>query len=214
MGAHIYGRAGIILPSAERSLLLIGQTWHLLTKDWPRGKDLGIVGGSWVFNMQFRRPTMAAFDQLWQAVTGNIRLAGAAPALATELVSAICLLPLMRIDLRVKVTGMVSASDASEAGGGVTVSSGLSEQGWSRLGEGERHRQQGLEDGLVLIESFGGIGGARRALELLGITPAAHISIECNPEAVRVTKAAYPGVVHFEDIRMVTASKMREVTRH
>ena len=90
----------------------------------------------------------------------------------------------------------------------MTLSTGLSEAGWSRLGEGERSRQQGHSDGIMLVESFGGIGGARRALELLGVTPAVHVCIEMDEAARRVSAAAFPGVQHFEDIRKVTRKEL------
>ncbi len=124
-----------------------------------------------------------------------------------------CLLPLLRIDLRVPVDECVSASDASEMGGGVTITTGLTDQGWSRLGEGERHRRTGVIDSIMLVESFGGIGGARRALELSGVTPAVHVSIESNEAAARVTAAAIPGVVHFSVIRAVQATDLRKAAK-
>ena len=94
--------------------------------------------------------------------------------------------------------------------GGVTISTDLSTLGWIRLGEGERHRQQGTNDGLMLVESFGGIGGARRALELLGVTPSVHVCIEKEEAARRVSSGAFPGVRHVSDIRLVCAKDLAD----
>ena len=64
--------------------------------------------------MQFRRPTISAFDNLWQAVSRRLPSQLRAQRLAIELLVAIGLVPLMRIDLRVPVDSSVAATDASE----------------------------------------------------------------------------------------------------
>ena len=46
-------------------------------------------------------------------------------------------------------------------------------------------------EGLVLVSPFDGIGGARRALEILGITPALVIAIEMDIGCVKVVKRAW-----------------------
>ena len=51
---------------------------------------------------------------------------------------------------------------------------------------------------LVLVAPFDGIGGARRSLEILGITPALYISIEIENGCHRVVKAAWPEVVVYD----------------
>ena len=48
--------------------------------------------------------------------------------------------------------------------------------------------------GLVLIAAFDGIGGARRALEILGIKPAMYVSIETDAECRAVVRKAWPEV--------------------
>lgn len=58
----------------------------------------------------------------------------------------------------------------------------------------EPEERQELRDpatSLVLISPFDGIGGARRALELLGIRPALHISFEIDQECQQVVKACW-----------------------
>ena len=45
------------------------------------------------------------------------------------------------------------------------------------------------EENLVLVCPYDGIGGARRALEILGITPAVYISIDWNAESFKVIRA-------------------------
>ena len=45
------------------------------------------------------------------------------------------------------------------------------------------------EENLVLVCPYDGIGGARRALEILGITPAVYISIDWDAESCKVIRA-------------------------
>ena len=56
------------------------------------------------------------------------------------------------------------------------------------------------DESLVLICPFDGIGGARRALELLNITPALYVSIEPDPECRKVVKNAWPDVIQYSTI--------------
>ena len=49
--------------------------------------------------------------------------------------------------------------------------------------------------GLILAEHCGGIGAARRALEILGVRPGGHILTEVFEPAIRVQLETYPGVV-------------------
>eukprot|EP00973_Karenia_brevis_P000974 134599-Karenia_brevis.AAC.1 len=44
------------------------------------------------------------------------------------------------------------------------------------------------EETLDLVSPFDGIGGARRALEILGLKPALHPSFETDPECVEVVE--------------------------
>ena len=105
--------------------------------------------------MQPSRPTKSTFDNLWQAAAGHLSSENV-PA-ARRLRTATGLLPLMRVSLRVPVDPAVAATGTAEAGCGVTPSTGLSEAGWSRLGERERSRRQGHPDAIMLVESFGDI---------------------------------------------------------
>ena len=59
------------------------------------------------------------------------------------------------------------------------------------------------QKGLVLIAAFDGIGGARRAVEILGIKPAMYISIETDAECGAVVRKAWPEVETLNDVRDV-----------
>ena len=93
-------------------------------------------------------------------------------AVREELVSALCFLPVMRTDLRVPCSGLVTASDASLVGGAVCQAISLTSEGHRRaLRAGSAHSSSSADE-LALLSLFDGIGGARRALDLLGIAVA------------------------------------------
>jgi hypothetical protein len=104
----------------------------------------------------------------------------------------------------------VSASDASETGGGVCVSQGLSDSGARAAHAYKRTRQSCAPDSVGLVELCGGIGGARRALELLGVKPTFFISVEKDKGARRVTSRAWPDVVHFDDVTTLDQSMLEQ----
>ena len=59
-------------------------------------------------------------------------------------------------------------------------------------------------EGLVLVAPFDGIGGARSALELLGIKPAMYISIETDTACNVVVKNAWPEAVSYTHLTLPT----------
>jgi len=120
------------------------------------------------------------------------------------------ILPLIQADLRLLTDHRVTVSDASETGGGVCLATGLTETGYNAF-----RRELALAEGIGgdtvgLVGGFEGIGGARRALEILGIRVTAHFSIEIDPRAQRVTAAAWPGATAVDDIKSVTVEQLRE----
>ena len=58
--------------------------------------------------------------------------------------------------------------------------------------EGERRITRPVEDSLLLVELFAGIGAAKRGLQILGVTPGTHIACEVAPDAIAVLKEAHP----------------------
>ena len=89
---------------------------------------------------------------------------------------------------------------------------GLGVQAATQLAESWQSRGR---DQVVLVECFAGIGGARRAFELLGVEVAVHVAIESDDQAVRVLKAAWPDVIHYPDVRAFGLDELREIaSRH
>ncbi len=129
LGGKIDGVLGVIAPSAERQVKLLGMTLHMLTLPHWSSHDLAVLGGSWVFAAQFRRPVLSLLHELWQGTCGKLSPSLRPGRIGPELLQLMCLLPLIRIDLRARCSRLVSASDASESGGGVCISEKLSVMG-------------------------------------------------------------------------------------
>ena len=69
------------------------------------------------------------------------------------------------------------------------------------------------EKELILISAYDGIGGARRALELLCLTPKVFISLEHDEDCAAVVKRAWEDVVHLSDVADLTEQRLREILR-
>ena len=65
--------------------------------------------------------------------------------------------------------------------------------------------------GLVLVGAFDGIGGARRALEIVGIEPALYVSIESDGECAQVVWRTWQSRVSFELVEGVSVEELRTV---
>ena len=65
-------------------------------------------------------------------------------------------------------------------------------------------------EGLVLILLFGGIGGARQALDILKVKPALFILVEEDPAAISVVRKAWPEVIVLDKFDLKLTSP-REV---
>ena len=110
--------------------------------------------------------------------------------LASELLHACALMPLMFVNFRMSCSPQVVATDASEQGLGVCHSVGITQLGRAKLDALTNSRELDKVTGVGLIELWGGIGGARAAINNLGIEPEITVSMEMNLSAIRVTQAA------------------------
>ena len=63
----------------------------------------------------------------------------------------------------------------------------------------------------MLVAPYDGIGGARRALEILGIRPALYVSFEKDPEACEVRERNYPDVVNFGDMNSYDSDALNQL---
>eukprot|EP00438_Fugacium_kawagutii_P007570 Skav230247 [mRNA] locus=scaffold1266:12488:17642:+ [translate_table: standard] len=172
----------------------------------------GVQGhcGRSVYICTFRRAILGSMNYVWsfiESFTGYppfIKLE--IPALVKlEVARCIALMPLAKLQFRNKIDPLVTASDASTTGGGVTASLGLTNLGQIAASTKIRgdlpepaHVTQVLTIGL-----FDGIGALRVAADSLQLPIAGHISVEKEASASRVLESRFPGTIFVTDVAEV-----------
>ena len=118
LGAEINSDRRSLGVTLERWLGILQVTMFLLSKDYMTKKDLQVVLGRWTFMMQFRRPAMAVFDQVWGMASGTMKKKKATAAGSRrELFTAMCISPVLFTSLGAGISPCITASDDSGTGG-------------------------------------------------------------------------------------------------
>ena len=139
-------------------------------------------------------------NKVWSFVVG---LSSEPPVVRKELPQSVkfevcrflCALPLAQMNLRTPVLGGVTASDASETGGGFCVSRGLTPMGVHAAQCSVRGDMPELED-FVQVLTLGlcdGVGALRVAADGPQLPMGGHISAEVSVEGSRVLEWQLPG---------------------
>lgn len=157
--------------------------------------------------MQFRRPTMGALGHFWKWLLRG--RPGPLPLrVVQEFLTCMMHCPLYVADLRLRVDGEVTVSDASMTGGGMCRSTGLTSVGESAARAPSRRSSHAAAGSFVLVSAFEGIGGARRAWDLLNLPVALHLSYEVHKPAVRVVNARWPDALQLGDIEAASREQL------
>ena len=109
------------------------------------------------------------------------------------------------MDFRCRVSPQVTASDASQEGGGITASTGLTPAGTVCAQckiRGDIVEPADITQ-VLTIGVFDGIGALRVACDALGWNIQGHISIEKSKEAARVVESRFPNTIFVEDVQLV-----------
>ena len=106
------------------------------------------------------------------------------------------------------MSDIVTVSDASPYGGGVCVARSLTDLGRATARAVGSTEVPASEESLIVVGVFDGIGGLRRALELIHVNPRCYLSLEIDRACVRVLSAAWPDVVQLGDARGVSTQKL------
>lgn len=215
-GAVIDGQAGVAYPKPEKLLKYAHLTWLLLRQRQATQKQVQVVGGGLVYFAMFRRPLLGALNAIWVYITS---FNGFPPFIELpiprevkeELARFLGLLPLAFMDFRLNISGQVTASDASEQGGGVTVSTKLTPAGHVACGcpvRGDLVEPQDVTQ-VLTVGLFDGVGALRVAADVLGWNVQGHVSVEIQPEAHRVVEAHFPQVIKVSDVADITAEMVQ-----
>ncbi len=143
-GAIISDKFGLISPKPDKLVRLCAMLNWVLIHQKISLRQLQVVCGHLVYFASFRRPLMVLFQQVWVFMSTHTRVdspqgrewlvARTLPdSVLDEIWLGLLLLPLACIDLKVPLSPMVTVSDASESGGGVCYSTGISSSGVKAL---------------------------------------------------------------------------------
>ena len=121
-------------------------------------------------------------------------------------------------DLRAKLREVVTASDASETGGGSVYGSKLTSRTLRKLCALEEAEDEVGGEGINLDEPqsvlvfdfFAGIGGLSRVLELAGQKVDHLVVIEKDPDCRRLNKTRWPGCDVVADITRATKGNIEK----
>ena len=210
LGAFVDGRKGMIGVTSKRQLELLSLILFMMQQEKVPTKWLQILLGKFVHVVQFRRALFSCISKSWRRLqvfhAGSSLSAGE----LDEWSVISFLLPLIRTDLKAGVSGVVTCSDASEYGGGICRSLGLTSLG--RLARNTKGISNPVQaPRLLVIEWFAGIGGLSRSLERLGVHAYLVVVCECDPHCIAVLRKFLPGCIVWKDIKLVSRSHIREI---
>ena len=129
---------------------------------------------------------------------------------------ALSLVSLAVVDLRATGSSLVTASDASEDGGGVCKATGVTTFGLEACHtaiRGEQPQTHSEEHGVLVIELFETIGALRTAVDLLQVKVVGYVLVGSSKEAARVVESQWPSVQHEPDVSTFRSSTIQSLAR-
>jgi len=178
---------------------------------------LQIYAGKAVHILQFRRCLFSVLQEVFKVIAQSQDMVRASTALYDAMLVLESLLPVVASDLKAKIDPVVTASDASETGGGACYASRLSRLGVEELDkmmEEEDVEEALLSDDfrdvgqkIVVVDLFAGIGGLDRAL------PWFTVAVESDPDCRRRLRRRFPGLELCADIKKVDRDQVKQWLR-
>ena len=216
-GAIIDGSRGVAYPKPDKVMKYCQLACHLLAAGRCTQRQAQVIGGGFVYLAMFRRPLLGGLNALWKFI---VELGHFPPVVALEIPQPvkeeiarfIGLSPLSMVDFRQDLSSCVTASDASETGGGVTFSRGLTEAGSCAARcavRGDIVEPMEVES-VLLVGLFDGISALRVAVDSLDWNVLGHISVESNPEARRVVESRFPSAQFVPDVALIDEKMVKE----
>ena len=203
-GAVVNGVTGRVTPKPSKVLKYLSMGLQLLSEGFASQKQLQIVCGGLVYCTMFRRPLLGLLNGVWKFILSfegepPVVRKVIPPQVQFEIVRFLCAVPLAQMNLRSVFLGSVTASDASEYGGGFCVSKGLTPMGVHASHCSIRGDLPEVPDHVqvLTVGLFDGIGALRVCADALLLPMAGHVSSEVSKEGNRVVEA------HFADSIMV-----------
>ena len=229
MGAEVDGLRGTVSAPLDKKLEVAFFAIWMMGRGTTATKVRLMVLGRLVRCFEFRRPLMCLLSAVWPR--GNLQVRRPlSPSGIQELLRCIAMLPMAGTDLRAQVSSMVTSSDASEAGGGLCASGGLTDEGHTMLNQlaspaYRRHRMlpfaaQGAMESrktegprIVVVSLFDGIAALMVGLCRLQCRVVAFASSEIDASCKRLVRRRWPGVIELGNVEKINQGDLDNLSK-
>jgi len=212
LGAVLDGKQGILRGSTKRCLEVMSLGAYIREHVEVDRKVLQIYSGKMVHLFQFRRCLFAGMEVIFTAIAQGPRKCLVTKELVDETLMLEGLLPVAMFNLKAAVDPVVTASDASETGGGLCFASRLTMAGIQEaesllegrpLEEEKREVPEEIsgEERVLVIDLFAGIGGLGEALKKAGVPWRHLVAVEKDANCRKLLRRAHPGCEFVVDIK-------------
>ena len=203
-GSIVDGVAGTVDPTAKKLLNILPQTCWVVLQSRVPVQWLQQTLGRWNHLCEHERHTSSTFDHIYHLVAHAQSRVVMDDQARNEFLNMMMLLPCFYINMRKLIHPWVFAVDASLTGAGVMYGDRISKIGRMVASRAWIERSIANPPGIILVECFGGYGGARLAADLLGVNVLLNVVIEINKDVASLSLKRHDGVVYFKDIREIT----------
>ena len=215
VGYDFGGETGWVGVSNVRCLEIVSLGLVLLHRDSSPLLWFPVFVGKSVHVVHMRRLLWSWLDSFWLCMrqpeyTWRPRFMGREAK--SEVLGLLLTLSLCGTSIKDAIDPVVTASDASETGLGVSRSVGLSDEGFRLVSHLVGASGLGtsplpvlgpvLASPRIMVPSlFDGIDCLRRSLGRLQLSVILSVSVEDDTRAQRVVRAAWPGTIEYHDVR-------------
>ena len=211
LGAFVEGKQRYLGGSPERLVKLAQATLWVIGQPLLSKKLVQVIAGRWIHVMQFRRPCMGFLNVTWDFISNKRFGQSLHLAVRRELFSCVCAMGLMHTFLGAGVSGTMTASDASSTGGAVGISRELTEAGQDYVRCLDTNQYLAGEIPVLVISLFGGIGGAFRTYDVLGLKPLGMVHFDTHEPANRIVSRRWPHAEIFLNVKSFDRELMRDL---
>ena len=208
-GAWVDGEQGICSAKPDKVAKYLCCLVDLLHRKEVTQQQMQMLVGGLVYMFSYRRPLMSCLNEVWSFIgrfKNDRKFLPLPHKVREELWAAFFLSITSFIDFRLPTDRVVTASDASQAGGGLCSSAGLTAFGLKAAKSSIRGElfEPFSEGGLLVVSLFDGVGSMRIALDAIGVEISGYISVESCPSARRVVESTFPSTVSLSDVREIS----------
>ena len=169
----------------------------LLRKGRLRKKSVQIVMGRWIYLMQFRRPAVSHFQEVWKYIGEQEKGPNIEAKVKEEILGAMLGVCLLHTFLGARVDNEITCSDASMTGGAVARAK-------ESFLQSREPQNQPKQVPVAVVSLFNGIGGCYRSYDVAGAVVVGALGVDVHKPANRVVNRRRPAFQQWDDIRTLT----------